>query len=80
MAAQMEVILARVSELRSCGGVTSVASPEWTPAFSTCSLTAMHTSSPSAATASTSISWGESGLHLGGVFVEVFLRERCLDY
>lgn len=56
IAATMEVILARVSELRSCGGVTSVASPECTPAFSTCSLTAMQTSAPSAATASTSIS------------------------
>ena len=38
------------------GGVTRVASPEWTPAFSTCSDTAMQTTSPPAATASTSIS------------------------
>ena len=56
MAQQMALILASVSSFRSWGGVTSVASPECTPAFSTCSDTAMHTTSPSLATASTSIS------------------------
>ena len=56
MAQQMTRILARVSSFRSWGGVTSVASPEWTPAFSTCSDTAIQMTSPSAATASTSIS------------------------
>ena len=56
IARQMVWILINVSVLRSWGGVTKVASPEWTPAFSTCSDTAMHSNSPSCATASTSIS------------------------
>ena len=38
------------------GGKTRVASPEWTPAFSTCSETACTRSLPLYATASTSIS------------------------
>jgi hypothetical protein len=41
---------------RSSAGNTRVASPEWTPAFSTCSDTAHTTRSPSLATASSSIS------------------------
>jgi hypothetical protein len=39
-----------------CGGSTSVASPECTPAFSTCSDTAETITSPSEATASNSSS------------------------
>ena len=34
---QIPWIFSIVLSLRSCGGVTKVASPEWTPAFSTCS-------------------------------------------
>ena len=48
--------LARVSSLICLGGQTRVASPECTPANSTCSDTAMLSTSPSAATASISIS------------------------
>merc|ERR1719354_30176 len=50
-------IFVKVSALISLGGVTSVASPECTPAFSTCSQTAIQTISPLQATASTSISF-----------------------
>ena len=50
-------IFLSVSSFRSCGGRTIVASPECTPAFSTCSEMAMITTSPSQATASTSISY-----------------------
>ena len=39
-----------------CGGRTMVASPEWTPAFSTCSTMAEATIRPRSATASSSIS------------------------
>ncbi|KAH3675308.1 hypothetical protein OGATHE_001648 [Ogataea polymorpha] len=45
-----------VSLSRSCGGTINVASPEWTPAFSTCSATTCMISFPSLATASISIS------------------------
>ncbi len=48
--------------LMSWGGVTSVASPECTPAFSTCSDTAMAMTTPSQATASTSISWHQKNV------------------
>ena len=57
IAQQMSLIFCSVSSLRSWGGVTSEASPECTPAFSTCSDTAIHSTSPSDATASTSISY-----------------------
>lgn len=56
MSKQILRIFLSVSSFRSCGGRTMVASPECTPAFSTCSETAMTTTSPSQATASTSIS------------------------
>lgn len=56
MEQQITFIFANVSSFKSCGGVTRVASPEWTPAFSTCSQTAIQITSPSEATASTSIS------------------------
>ena len=51
------LILRIVSMYRRCGGSTSVASPECTPAFSTCSEMAHRTISPSSATASTSTSF-----------------------
>ena len=50
------LILLMVSMYNFCGGKTMVASPEWTPANSTCSEMAYATISPLAATASTSIS------------------------
>lgn len=53
---QTFLIFIRVSWLICRGGQTSVASPEWTPANSTCSETAKLSTSPSQATASTSIS------------------------
>lgn len=56
MACTIILMVSIVFWLRSCGGVTRVASPEWTPAFSTCSDTAMAITTPSQATASTSIS------------------------
>ena len=40
-----------------CGGNTNVASPEWTPACSTCSDTACARTTPLRATPSNSISW-----------------------
>lgn len=56
MAWTISLICSVVFWLMSWGGVTSVASPEWTPAFSTCSDTAIAITTPSHATASTSIS------------------------
>ena len=52
--------LARSFGSNENGGRTKVASPEWTPAFSTCSETAWINSFPSWATASISISWALS--------------------
>ena len=57
----------------SCGGSTMVASPECTPAFSTCSDTAMASTSPSQATASTSISWNYNS-KFGQRFLELVVR------
>mmetsp|Transcript_8537 Transcript_8537/g.29102 ORF Transcript_8537/g.29102 Transcript_8537/m.29102 type:complete len:217 (+) Transcript_8537:841-1491(+) len=49
-------ILASSASVRLWGGSMSVASPECTPAFSTCSMTARRSSLPSLPTPSTSIS------------------------
>ncbi|KAH3688091.1 hypothetical protein WICPIJ_000933 [Wickerhamomyces pijperi] len=56
----ISLIRAITCGVRFCGGRTKVASPEWIPAFSTCSETACTMTLPWLATASTSISWAPS--------------------
>lgn len=72
----IRVISLIVASFKSWGGVTKVASPEWTPAFSTCSLIAIHSTRPSAATASTSISWKKKFYNVILEIKTVYLRIR----
>ena len=57
---EIDFICRIVSKYVRCGGSTSVASPEWTPAFSTCSDMADTRISPRFATPSNSISFAFS--------------------